>query len=225
MHADSHIGRTRAGRTHTGALVGPGRRTHASPQDARKGRPYYGRGLVSLARVLRKTDVSMHKGDGTRALVGTSRRTHASPQDARKGRPYYGRGLGAGYHFPRTPMPDRLDGWGLGRGRVLARLDSPKPGHTPRRFHATHAQPTHTRHRLRRFHATHALTRPTPVHSRDAPCVRPVGSRASCRLACVLSARVRPAGSRASCGLEGGREVGEWCRRTREKKESERQEG
>src|SRR5579885_1579746 len=93
MHADSHIGRTRAGRTHTGALVGPGRRTHASPQDARKGRPYYGRGLVSLARVLRKTDVSMHKGDGTRALVGTSRRTHASPQDARKGRPYYGRGL------------------------------------------------------------------------------------------------------------------------------------
>src|SRR5579885_1301235 len=166
MHADSHIGRTRAGRTHTGALVGPGRRTHASPQDARKGRPYYGRGLVSLARVLRKTDVSMHKGDGTRALVGTSRRTHASPQDARKGRPYYGRGLGAGYHFPRTPMPDRLDGWGLGRGRVLARLDSPKPGHTPRRFHATHAQPSHTRHRLRRFHATHAQPSHTRHHLR-----------------------------------------------------------
>src|SRR5579885_3166725 len=65
-------------------------------------------------------------------------------EDADKQRPYYGRGVGAGYHFPRTPMPDRLDGWGLGRGRVLARLDSPKPGHTSRRIRGKHAQPSHT---------------------------------------------------------------------------------
>jgi len=88
MHADSHIGRTWIG-IPARWVSDTSRRTHASredahrgagrpgAQDARKGRPYYGRGLVSLARVLRKTDVSMHKGDGTRALVGTSRRTHA----------------------------------------------------------------------------------------------------------------------------------------------------
>src|SRR5581483_6900918 len=114
-------------------------------------------------------------------------------EDADKQRPYYGRGVGAGYHFPRTPMPDRLDGWGLGRGRVLARLDSPKPGPTSRRIRGKHAQPTHTRHRLRRFHATHALTRPTPVHSRDAACPRPPGLSAYHDLVCVLPAYVRHA--------------------------------
>jgi hypothetical protein len=102
-------------------------------------------------------------------------------------------------------MPDRLDGWGLGRGRVLARLDLPKPGHTPRRirgkhaqpshtrhylrrFHATHVQPSHTRHRLRRFHATHVLTRPTP-------------SIVGTPLVCVLPPRVRPPALCASNGL------------------------
>ncbi len=44
------------------------------------------------------------------------------------------------------------------------------------------------RHRLRRFHATHALTRPTPVHSRDAACPRPPGLSAYHDLVCVLPA-------------------------------------
>src|SRR5579885_1573654 len=67
-----------------------------------------------------------------------------------------------------------MDG-GLARGDVL---------HVPQRQVGPLIHPTQAS--LRRFYAKHIQPPPTPVHSRDAPCVRPAALCASCRLACIL---------------------------------------
>src|SRR5579885_2924848 len=80
-----------------------------------------------------------------------------------------------------------MDG-GLARGDVL---------HVPQRQVGPLIHPTQAS--LRRFFAKHIQPRPTPVHSRDAPCVRPAALRASCRFACVLRTCPCYADVRASC--------------------------
>jgi len=90
-------------------------------------------------------------------------------QDAGKQRPYYGRVLGAWGHVPRKSTCILPDGRGL------------EPGQGPSAHPPTQAS-------SRRIYVKHVQTTPTPVHSRDAPCVRPACLRS--QYAC-LSNRVR----------------------------------
>jgi hypothetical protein len=125
--------------------------------------------------------------------AGKGRRTHASREDAREqgGRTRSGRTRASS-----VPTMDGVDCVGTVlreskgcRGRW--RGHGTRPG--------SHAHPSHPGTDPPRFD-TKTDANATPVHSRDAPCVRPVGRRASCPIACVLWADMRPARSRASCG-------------------------
>ena len=122
---------------------------------------------------------------GTVAGRGHGGGTRTRWQDADKQRPYYGRGLGAWGHFPRKSngCPGRWRGHGTWPG------SNAHPSTPPRQ-----AGP-------RRFYANHVLTSPTPVHSRDAPCVRPAGLCASCGLMCVLPPCPRPSRLPASYAI------------------------
>ena len=131
--------------------------------------------------------VGVRNGQDAGALAGRGHggRTRARWRDADKQRPYYGRGLGAWGHFPRKSngCPGRWRGHGTWPG------SNAHPSTPPRQ-----AGP-------RRFYANHVLTSPTPVHSRDAPCVRPAGLCASCGLMCVLPPCPRPSRLPASYAI------------------------
>src|SRR5579885_1296252 len=97
-----------------------------SPQDADKQRPYYGRGLVLLARVSREIGVN----DAWCGYVARASR--------------------------EIGVNDAWCGW-------VAQAPGPVP------------IPDHQANPALRY-AENDITHPTPVHSRDAPCVRPAGS-------------------------------------------------
>src|SRR5579885_2051183 len=134
-----------------------------SREDADKQRPYYGRGLVLLARVSREIGVN----DAWCGRVARVSR-EIGVNDA-----WCGRVARVSREFD------------VGYGLVWVNQGAPAPGPVPIPNHQAD---------LALGYAENDIPHPIPVHSRDAPCVRPAGLRASC-------APDRPAPLRASCGL------------------------
>ncbi len=118
----------------------------APPQDAHKGRPYYGRGLVVGRTFFRKTNgviCNSHSLGYFTILPCNQPRPHtpahpaAPPQDAHKGRPYYGRGLVVGRTFSRETNGGYLQLTFPGLLYHLALQPSPAPHPGPPRRPAT----------------------------------------------------------------------------------------
>src|SRR5579885_1816696 len=182
------------------------RRTHISPQDAHKGRPYYGRGLVMLARGSRKTrrDPACLDGwmDGRWPPATSS--DQASAQNRR------------GFTWKMSPrtQPPSIVGTLLVRvlptcprpachGRALVvfargsrKSDVGRPAWVgwvdARCYPATFHVPAIDQD-IRCFYAENVPTHPIPVHSRDAACPRPATVSASRHRARVLPPCPRPA--------------------------------
>ncbi|SRR5579885_2715955 len=123
-------------------------------------------------------------------MGGIFRRTHTSPQDAHKPA---GRTQGASLLWTGLVV--------LARGSRKTRRDPACLGGMDARCHPATFHVPAIDQDTRRFYAEHVHTHPTPVHSRDAACPRPVISRASLTLACVLRhyAPHAPAGVLRAC--------------------------
>src|SRR5579885_1261263 len=182
------------------------RRTHISPQDAHKGRPYYGRGLVMLARGSRKTrrDPACLDGwmDGRWPPATSS--DQASAQNRR----------GFTWKMSDLTQPPSIVGTLLVRvlptcprpachGRALVvfargsrKSDVGRPAWVgwvdARCYPATFHVPAIDQD-IRCFYAENVPTHPIPVHSRDAACPRPANVSASRHRARVLPPCPRPA--------------------------------